>query len=436
MEKIKAKKSPKKHEADFGLRILAVIIAVIIWFILSITQYPTRNKTITNVPVVFSMDGTTAEERGLSVLNYKDITVDVEIRGMNYEIGNYSANDLVATVNLDQVTKEGTYHLDIDVKSAHSSDKVTIVSVYPETVEVTFDRISTAKFEVGTEAPLINAAEGLTLKETSVSPAEVEIEGAENELKKIERVAVSVSKSMTISENTTISTNDVIFYDADDNVLDSSKYTIKDTKSFDVNFVIYKKKTANFNVEFTDCPPGFDVSSLPYSLSEESIQVISPKLDDADTENVKLGTISLSSVDLVKTFSFEVDSVLSSGEINQTGIGTIEVSFDSEGYTSRKFTIPQDQITIQNIPAGKNVTIETKQIPDVTIYGPENIMNSISADDFSVILNLSDVVNSGSINHAVTVYAPKYNKVWCYGTNEVQIEIEDKSSSTNSESKD
>ena len=63
-------------------------------------------------------------------------------------------------------------------------------------------------------------------------------------------------------------------------------------------------------------------------------------------------------------------------------------------------------------------------------------MNSISADDFSVILNLSDVVNSGSINHAVTVYAPKYNKVWCYGTNEVQIEIEDKSSSTNSESKD
>lgn len=428
MEKIKAEKTPKKHEADFGLRILAVIIAVIIWFILSITQYPTRNKTITNVPVDFSMDGTKADEKGLSVLNYKDITVDVEIKGMNYEIGNYSANDFVATVNLDQVTKEGTYHLDIDVKSAHSSDKVTIVSVYPETVEVTFDRISSAKFEVGTEAPLVNAAEGLTLKETAVSPSEVEIEGAENELKKIERVVANVSKSVTVSEDTTIPTNDIIFYDADDNVLDASKYTIKDVKSFDVNFVIYKKKTAVFNVEFTECPPGFDVSSLPYTLSEESIQVISPKLDDADTENVKLGTIPLSSVDLSKKFSFEVDSALSSGEINQTGIGTIEVTFDPEGYSSRKLTIPKDRISIRNIPSGKSVTVETKQIPDVTVYGPQEIINNISSDDFTVILNLSDVVNSGSANHSVTIYSPKYNKVWCYGTNEVQIEVEDKAS--------
>ena len=70
---------------------------------------------------MFSLDGTQAKEKGLSALNYKDISVDVEIKGMNYEIGSYTAADLVATVNLDDVTKEGTYDLDIDVKSSHST---------------------------------------------------------------------------------------------------------------------------------------------------------------------------------------------------------------------------------------------------------------------------------------------------------------------------
>ena len=61
MEEIKKQKKASKHGTDFGLRILSVIIAIIIWFVLSITQYPTINKTITNVPVVFSMDGTQAK---------------------------------------------------------------------------------------------------------------------------------------------------------------------------------------------------------------------------------------------------------------------------------------------------------------------------------------------------------------------------------------
>lgn len=430
MEKIVEKKSPKKREADFGLQILAVVVAIIIWLILSITQYPTKNKTITNVRVDFSMDGTMADEKGLSVLNYKDITVDVEIKGMNYEIGNYSANDLIATVNLDEVTKEGTYPLDINVKSAHSSDKVTIVSVSPATVELTFVRMSSSKFKVGYDAPYINAKEGLTLKETTVSPTEVEIEGAESELKKIEKVVARVSKTESLSEDTTINTDKVIYYDADDNVLDASKYTLKDAKNFSLNFVVYKKKTAKFNLDFIDCPPGFDTTSLPYSFSEKSIQVISPNLDDPDTETLNLGAISLKDINLTRKFYFIVDSILSPGEINQTGVEKVEVSFDSKGYASRTFTLPTDKIKIQNAPAGKKVTVETKQIPNVIVYGPTDIVNSLSEKDFTIFLNLSDVNNIGSISHAVSIYATKYDNVWCYGTNEVQVNVVNRTGTT------
>ena len=82
MEKIKKVLPPKNHESDFVLRILAVVIAIIIWVVLSITQYPTTTIQIANVPVVFALDGTKANDKSLSPINLpNNLTVNVEIKG-------------------------------------------------------------------------------------------------------------------------------------------------------------------------------------------------------------------------------------------------------------------------------------------------------------------------------------------------------------------
>ena len=418
MEKVKKAKKENRHGADFGLRILSIIIAVIIWFALSITQYPTINKTITNVPVVFSLDGTQAKEKGLSALNYKDISVDVEIKGMNYEIGSYTAADLVATVNLDDVTKEGTYDLDIDVKSSHSTDKVTVVSVNPDTVSVEFDRLTTKTIPLTAEAPLISAEEGYILKETTTSPSEITVEGPKNDLDNISKAVAQISKSKKISEDTTINTQDIVFYDDDDNVVDPSKIEVKDTKSVDVNFVIYKKKTAKLKVDISNCTDNFDVSSLPLKLSEEEISVVSPNLDDSDTETLTIGSIKLSEINLAKI-------PLNSGEINMNGDENVRVSFDSEGYTSKEFTITSDHIIATGKPSGKSTEIETKKLTNVKVYGPEDVINNLKDSDLYAEVNLSDIIDSGSYAREAIIYSPTYNNVWGFGKNEIQIVVSD-----------
>lgn len=417
----------KKHKwksatgtvTDLSLRILALIIAIIVWFVLSITQYPTINKTITSVPVDFNLAGTKAEEKGLDAINYSDITVDVEIKGMNYEIGNYTANDLSATVNLDSVTKEGTYKLDIEVKSTHSTDRCTIVSVSPETIEVDFDRITTKTVELTAEAPLITAEEGYTLKEAAVTPSEITIEGPKNELDNVSRATARISKSRKIKEEMSMTTDDIVFYDADDNKLDSSKFTIKDADEYTINFVVYKKKTVNLQVEISGAPKEFDISSLPMTLSENSISVISPDLDGSDTEDVYVGTIPLSNINLAKKFTFAIP--VNSGEINLTGAENVEVSFDGEGYTSKTFTIDSSRINITDTPANMSVELETKKLTNVTIFGPESVMEQLTDDDIYARVSLSDIYEAGSYSRAATIYVPDYNNVWCYGTNDVQI---------------
>ena len=420
----KKENKPKQKGTDFGLKILAVVLAVIVWFILSITQYPIISKTITNVQVTFSTVGTKAEEKGLSPINYKQISVDVEIKGMNYEIGNYTSDDLIATVNLDKVTQEGRYDLEIDVKSTHSADKCTIVSVSPSTVTVDFDRMTSKTVEVIPEAPMIRAEEGYTLRDkgTTVSPSEITVSGAKNDVENIDKAVAKITKSKVLKADTTINTSDIIFYDADDNVLDSSKFEIEGEKNFSVNFQVYKKKTANLKLNITGCPDNFDVSSLPISMSEEQISVISPNLADENTETIEVGTLPLSSISPDKEFTYQIK--LNSGEINMNGIETVKVTFNKEGYTSKKFTISADHIKTVNKSSKSNARIETKKLTNVEIYGPTEIINKLTNNDIYAQVDLSDVYDTGSYTRNALVYVPDYDNVWCYGTNEVQVVVE------------
>lgn len=435
MEKVKEKRT-SLLATDLGLRIVAIIIAVIIWLFLSITEYPTIQKTITNVPVVFSMDGTAAAEKGLQALGYKDITVDVEIKGMNYEIGSYGANDLAATVDLSSVSKEGTYQLDINVRSTHSSDTVSVVSVSPDTVPVNFVHIGTDVFEITANAPNISAEQGMMLRGPVVSPSTVTVEGAESELSKIKTVEALVDDTAVLSEAATLTTDRVAFYDENGNRLDGSKYTIVDDKSFEVAFDVYKKKTVNLTVGFKDVPTGFDTASIPYTLSETSVNVITPKLDDVSEQTVSLGTVSLSEIDVGKTFTFDVDQKLQSGEINQSGIDTVTMKFDfeSKNYIKKEFTIPSSNIKLLNTPVGKNINVETKQIPSVQMFGPQAEIENLRLSDITASVDLSDMTSVGTVTHVVRIYATASNSVWCIGTHEIQIDIEDKAAASSESS--
>lgn len=436
MEKtVKTKKTRTTGGAlsDFALRILSLAIAVIIWFALSITKFPTFTKTVLNVPVDFSMTGTTAESKGLNAMNFSDMTVDVEIEGMNYEIGTYTANDLVATVNLDEVTKQGTYKLAIDVRSSHSTDQCKILSINPSTVEVKFDLIDTVSIPVTVSAPNVSAAEGFMLKETKVQPKNIEVSGAENELERIARIEAEYSDSLSLSEDQTVTTSTLKFYDEDDNLLNTENYTIAD-KLVSIEYVVYKKVTASFMPQFTDVPPGFDIGSLPVTLSQESIQIISPSLQAEPEEEMRLNAISFYDITQGAVFKTDISTLLSIGEVNQSGIEQVEVGFDLDGYLTKTFTIPAKNVTFINQPAGKTVTVDTEQIAGVTIIGPGDIVMELKRSDLKAVIDLSDVSANGSVSHEVKIYSDTYNKVWNIGTHEVVITMSDRAADSSSRS--
>lgn len=412
MEERKIKKSTK-HKNDMALRIVSVVLAVIIWLILSITLFPNISTNVYEVPVKIDLSGTFAEENGLSVVKFDDdMTVDVKLSGMRYQVGNYSAKDLVASVDVKEVYSDGTYRLNINVKSAHGDD-VNIVKVTPSTCSVKFDYNKSQDFPLEIEYGGISADEGYTLRTPTVDTDMITVTGPENEISKISRAVVRVMDSkLKLTETYTTDNTEIILYSNDNKILNKDNLEFSQEK-FKVTFQVYNSKTVPLTLDIKEPGHNFDVSSLKYKIEPESITIYSAK-DISGVESINVGSINLSDIDLEKEFEFDVS--LDSDMINASGVDRVKVTFDKTDYISRKFSIGHENIRVLNKPNNKAVSVETTRITEVTVFGPRDAVLQLTEDRIIAEYDMQSAsFENGKMEVAVNIYANGYDNVWYAG---------------------
>jgi hypothetical protein len=76
---------------NFLMAIYAFLVAIIAWFVISITIYPSTPKTINNIPLSLDISQSVAEEYGLSVINCDVKEVNIQLEGNRSEIGNLTS---------------------------------------------------------------------------------------------------------------------------------------------------------------------------------------------------------------------------------------------------------------------------------------------------------------------------------------------------------
>lgn len=396
-----------------GLRIVSVVLAVVIWFILSISLFPTIHTTVYEVPVKIDITGTFAAENGLSVVNFdKSATVDVSLSGMRYEVGNYSADDLVATVEVRDVYKDGTYNLGISVKSAHGDD-LNIQKITPSTLKVRFDYIKTMEFPMEVEYTGVSAAQGYTLGTPIVEPQNITVKGPESEISRISRAVVKVDENrLDLTEPFSTDNTEIVFYTKNGKAIDSKnlEYT---QDVYNVTFPVYMSKTVPFTLDVRNTPENFDGDSLDITFEPETITIHSNK-DISALESINVGALNLNEIELDK--EYEVEISLEKDMINASGTETVTVKFDGENYSSRTFTLLSDNIRILNKPTDKNVEVRTNMIPGVVITGPKDIVTTIRTADLIAEYDMQSAsVENGNIEVSVKIYSEKNNTVWYSG---------------------
>lgn len=409
-------------ENKLFLRIASVVIAVIIWITLSFTLYPTIHKMVSNIPLTIDLAGTRAEREGLSVVTYDVKQVSATINGMRYEIGNYSNDDLYATVDASKVSKSGEYKLDVRIQSK-SDDDFTVENITPNKVSVKLDYIETVEKELSADAPDVSAAEGFTLIEASPSPDTIEITGPKDKVEKITDVKVKYNKKLSLSESYSAESSEIVLYQ-NEKIIDGSDITLN-PKNFTIDFSVYMKKTLPFVIDIQGTPSNFDKSVIGYSFSDKSIDILSPNRSIENVTSKHLGYLQLK--DIRPGMKFDMDVKTDSGQINASGISTVTVKIKKDNLARKIISLDKSQIKVINKSEDNKVLRKTTQITDVIIYGPSDIISSLSDSDFVAELDLNgESLKKGSYTKPVTIYAPNNGKVWAYGSYDIIIEIKEK----------
>ncbi len=401
------------------LRIFSVVIAVVIWIALSLTLYPSMYKTVSNIPISVDLTGTKAEREGLSVVKYDVNQVSATINGMRYEIGNYSSDDLYATVDASKVEKSGEYELDVRIQSKND-DEFSVENITPSRVKVSFDYMETVEKDVTVDAAGVSASDGFTLTEASVSPEKVEIRGPKDKIDKITDVKVRFDGKLSLSESYTATSTDIVLY-KNEKIIDQSDITLG-TEEFTIDFSVYMRKTLPFSIGIQGAPDNFDESVIEYSMSDDSIDVLSPNNNIEDVVSNHLGYLQLS--DIRPGAKFDLDVKTESGLINASGISTVTVKVKKNNLSKKVISLKGSQIRVINKSDDNRITKRTNQITDITIYGPEKVISSIKSSDFIAELDLKgETLSKGSYTKSVMIYAPDNGKVWAYGYYDITIEV-------------
>lgn len=413
--------------------VLSVAFAILIWFTISVTLYPTTPKTFYSIPVKVELEGTQAGENGLSVVSCDVQTVNVQIEGSRSKIGVLTEENLTAYAVVENVTGTGVFPLEITVKSDTNVDFV-VKTVSPAHANVTFDRIETRSFEVEPAFPNIVITPGHTMSDATCNPPTIEITGPTAQLDEIDRVVANSDKKEEIDGSYVLYTSDVILYNKENSVLDAEKLTIPVT-NFKIDIPVLTQAELPLTYEIRNVPRDFSEDELKWlrsrlKLSTEKITLASNNASLANQQNWHLGFIKLEEIGLNYSTTFTVPE--KEGVINQSGLQQVTLTLDSEGLEEREFIVNADNVSVVNAPANYDFKVITKQVC-ITVIGPPEELDALSTTDIVLEIDLTNhnADQVASFSRDPVISFNNSNNVWASGVYKIALERVEKTAEGN-----
>lgn len=400
--------------------ILAIVIAVIFWLTINIGQNTTINKTITDVTVNITTEDTSVGALGLDVVgggtNQK---VNVKVSGPSYVVSSLTASDILVTASMSDVTQAGTYQLPLIATKNGTLTDYSIISVTPETLEVTFDNIDTDTFTPTAYAEGAKAVDGLIAESaviTDTSYSTIDIRGPATELAKIATVQAYSAVNKTLSE--TESFNAVIrLLDADGNEIDQSPFTLEYT-DLKITVPIYKSKELTIVPTFTNLPSAYTASTVPYTLSTSMVNVIGPPEVIDNLTQIELKPIDFNNVS-PDSLTFSCQLSLPNAVKDMDNLNAVDVTLNLTNLTTAKYTV--SVVSTVNLDSALTANV-TQTIKNVTLCGDADTLAAIDESTLYAEVDLSGKA-AGEYNVLAKVKAVGAGGVWQVGTYSVLVSI-------------
>ena len=209
----------KKLTNNLGMRILAVVIAILSWIIVVNVSDPIIESTYSGIPVeIINADTITKQNKTYDILNDTDsisVTLSAK-RSISDLLGRDNIKATADLANLDM--EKGTVRIKLETNKYN--DKIESIKAKNDILEVSIENLMRKQFAITSQ---VNGepSDGYVIGDTVLDQNVVTVQGPESIVSQIDKAVVEASVA---GMSTSISTTSTIrYYDADGNQLDSAR---------------------------------------------------------------------------------------------------------------------------------------------------------------------------------------------------------------------
>lgn len=408
------------------MMVLALIMGFATWTIVTVYIDPQGSKTVTKVPINYTSGASAYTSQGLDIVEKPDLEgVTVKVEGNGTIIGNIQNSDIMVYPSYAGVSGPGKVTLRLQARVTNTTDfpgdiECTVES--PDTIDVVFDEVSEKTFPVTVDASAVPISNGYMLNKTTAVPAEITLRGPTSELDQVSSIVAPVQIDGELADTTTVPAT-LQLRDEVGNVF-TPQYISMESDSANVTLTVYQVRELPLKVDFIGTPNGFDVESLHYSLSQQTLRVAGPARTISTLES-----LTVSDFDLAREFEpgrdYQRLIELPASIVSLDGVTNVTLDFDTSEMGSTKLNV--SNIRAINVPSNYELQILSSLVSGVTLYGPADEIEKLNADSIVAQIDCQSLnLTVGQQTIAVSIQIPSATRIFATGSYTVQCEVTSK----------
>lgn len=394
---------------NVGIKIIAVIVATLIWLtVINITD-PEKSIVIYNVPVeVTHEDAISDMDMVYEVRSNK--YVNITVSGKRSVVSKLSADDFRATASLKELSKVNSIPIEVSAKQGAVARKVTIEKQSVQTLMVDVEEIRKETFDIQVEYSG-SAASGFVPSKYTLSKNSVAITAPTSILKDIDKVVAECQLEGNSADFT--SKCKLSLYDSKGNVI-KTNHLIMSSKQVLVTVEIDQEKEVPIEIGDVGSPAeGYEIKST--ILSQDKVNLIGDKeiLQSIDSISISQD-IDISKAKKKYTKTIDLKNYIPE-EVTIDGETTVKIEIEISPLASKTLTIQSSKIKIRN--KGDN-QVQVLDDVKITLQGENKVISKISLKNISASINV-DKLSKGDHSVPVEVEVPEGVAI----TEEVSVSI-------------
>ena len=388
----------KKLMNNFGLKLLAILLAIVLWMVVINIDDPAVRKTMTLSVTMKNQDYITEMGKYMDILGDSNtVTFTYTTKRGIWE--NISSTDFSATADLKKIEakENGTYRVPVIVSAIRNASQITIESkqLY---LEVTLEDLGKKQFQIKANTSG-TVADGCALGNVTIDNANVvQVSGPVSLVNAIDSVVATVNvdgMSADITDNVV-----PVFYDVNGEVIDTTKLE-KSIDTVNITAQILNTKDIPLELSYMGEPEaGYCLIEVLSNPKTVRVKGTAATLNTLDRVVVPAEVLDLTGVtsDVEKTI--DISTYLPEGvSLVISSDAKVNITAKIEEMETKEFRIPISNITAAGLKTGYQLAYAEKYL-NVSIRAGRTALGYLNSAN---ITGTIDVENLKEGTHTVTV---------------------------------